>query len=196
MFKEEKNMKKTIFVLILILFLFSCKSFRELKSFAKCEFKYKNLENVCLAGIQVENKHSLKDFPVRDGIKLIGAVSNNQFLLNLVVNLDVTNPNSEKAAMNGGDWIFFIDGKEMLRGNINQRIEINPNSTVVLPINIEIDLKKILTKKSARAIVNFGLGLSNKEEKTTRVSLWIKPIIKIGKRTMKYPDYIRLGKKI
>ncbi len=191
-------MKKLNLVLLIALtgtMLSGCAFLRELNAFTKCDFKFKNVTNVTLANISLQNKKSLKEFSLVDGAKLLTAVATNTVPLQLNVNLLVTNPNSVNAALSGGEWIFFIDSKEMLRGNINQRVEIAANNgTAVLPLTMQLDLKKLLTKETKETLVNFALGLATQEGESTRVSLWIKPVIDIAGVKMNYPDYIRLGK--
>ncbi len=189
-------MKKLLLVLLISTLSFSsCKTLSELKAFSKCEFHYKSVDEVRVAGIDVQYKKSLKDFTIIDAAKLIKAVAESQYILSLRVNLDVRNPNAVNAALSGGEWILFIDGREMLRGMVTQRVEVTANNgTAVLPMVMQVDLKKIFAKESAESIANFGLGLASKEGESTRVSLWIKPVFLIGSATIKYPDYIRLGK--
>ncbi len=187
---------KQLAILLLIVPLFnSCSMINQLASLRNCEYKYKSVTDVRVAGIDVQNKKTLKDFTVLDAASLLAAVNRNEFLLNATVNIEITNPNAGTASLDGGEWIFFIDGKEMIRGNVSKKVQVNPSGGVaIMPMAMIVDLKKILGKENRETIAGFGLGLAAGEGQATRVSLWIKPIMNVGGFPLSYPNYIKLGK--
>ena len=187
--------KALLFLLIIGTTFTSCDILNQLASFSKCEFKYQSVSNVKVAGIDVQNKKTLKDFSILDGANLLNAVTKSEFPLNLTVNIEITNPNTTTASLDGGEWILFIDAKEMLRGNVSKKVVVAPNNgKTIMPMDMLIDLKKVLAKEDREMIASFGLGLAAGEGAPTRVSLWIKPIVSVGGIPISYPDYIKLGK--
>lgn len=186
--------KIAVLLIILGSLLSSCQMLNQMAALSKCDFKYKSVSDVRVAGINVDDKKNIKDFSVFDATKLLTAVANNQFPLNLKLNIDIKNPNQATAGLEGGEWIFFIDSKEMLRGNVTQQLQIPAGGTTTMPMDIQINLKQVLKKESRETIANFGLNLASPEGKPTRVSLWIKPKIVVKGVTIPYNNYIKLGK--
>ncbi|MEI6694875.1 MAG: LEA type 2 family protein [Bacteroidota bacterium] len=188
--------KVKIILLSLVVILSSCDVLKEASSlynFTKCDFRLNNVENVRLAGVNVQKAQKLSDLSLFDAAKLTAAVATHHFPLDVTLNIEVKNPNTQKATMNGMEWILLIDDIEMTRGKLDQRIEVMPNNqSTIMPLTLSVDLDKVLTGKSADAIINFGLNLSGNGNKPTRIALRAKPSILIGSITVPYPDYITI----
>ncbi len=187
---------KLIITLVVTAFLFSsCEVLKELKTFAKCDFKMGKLVNPNLAGVSIKDKKKVTDLSFRDAAKLTYALTKGSLPLNFTLNIDAKNPNPSKASLNSMEWIAFIDGIEMVRGNMNQRIEIAANNGVAtIPLNVNIDLKKALNKKTKDALLNFGFNLADASDQPTRVSLKIKPTIVVANIPLTYPGYFTVTK--
>ncbi len=188
--------KVKIIILSLVVLLSSCDVLKEASSlynFAKCDFRLNTVENIRLAGVNVQKVKKLSDLSLLNAAKLTTAVATNQLPLDLTLNIEVRNPNTKKAIMNGMEWILIIDDIEMTRGKLNRRIEVMPNNqSAIMPLTLSFDLKKVLTGKSANAMINFGLNLAGAGNKPTRIVLKAKPSIVIGTMTFPYPDYITI----
>ena len=163
----------------------------EMKTFSKCEFQIKNVSNIDLAGINIQNKNKLSDISFLDAAKITAAFSQGKLPLNLILNISVKNPNPATASMNKMDWILFIDDIEMTRGISNQRIQIPANNGVSnLPLQMQADLFKVLSSESGETIVNFGFNLSGNGNRPTRIMIKIKPSVYVGSKIITYPGYI------
>lgn len=189
-----KHLKKIIPLILLTMIFSSCgvlQQVAEMKTFAKCEFLIKNVENVQLAGVNIQNKNKLSDISFLDAAKITTAFAQGKLPLNLILNISVKNPNSSPASMNKMDWILFIDDVEMTRGISNQRVQIAANNGVSnIPLQTEIDLLKALSSESGEAIANFGFNLSGKGDRPTRIMIKVKPRVYVGKKMITYPGYI------
>jgi hypothetical protein len=115
--------------------------------------------------------------------------------LNLVVNLDVRNPNPTTAALNQVEWILQIEGKDVVDGILNERVAISPDGGITtLPIRISADLRKIMDRNSAEENLNMGLGLAGaNNQPSPKLTLRIKPSIMIGSASIRYPGYINVN---
>ncbi|MDO1446770.1 hypothetical protein Q0590_10935 [Rhodocytophaga aerolata] len=188
------RVKTSIFVLFVLFTSISCRQLKELQTFANCDFRLANLENTTLAGINVQNVRSISDLNLVQAAKITQSYASGSLPLNLIVNMEVKNPNATTAAMNSVDWIMVIDDKEIVDGTINERVQIAPDGGVTtLPIRISTDLRKVLSGMPAEQAVNMGLGLSGNGGKPTRVTLKIKPSIMVGQTVLKYPGYINVN---
>ena len=187
-----KKLINTITVLLIALFI-SCSVFQqtsEIATFAKCDFRIESARNMRLAGINIQDKHTLTDLSLIDMTKIGSVLAGGTLPLTFDLNIEVKNPNPGMAAMNRLDWILIIDDIEMTRGILNQRIEIAANTVSTFPIAMSLDLMKSLSGKSGDALINFALNLAGSGSRPTRIKLKAKPTILIGTTPIEYPGYI------
>jgi len=182
--------------LSLLIFVSSCdvmNQVSQMSNLAKCDFKLQSVQQLNLAGINVQNVKKISDLSLFDGAKLASAVANQQFPLDFTLNIEAKNPNPNPAGMTKIDWILLIDGVEMTRGILDKQVTIPANNGLaVIPMQMHVDLKKALSGKSADAIINFGMNLSCSGSKPTRFTLQMKPTITIGGFPITYPGYINV----
>jgi len=188
---------KTRFILfssfVLIMFYtLSCKQLQEMAAFSKCEFRLNTIENIHLAGVDVQKVQSINDLSILDAGKLMAAVTQNNFPLKFNLNVDVKNPNTTKASLNRLDWILLIDEIEMLNGTSQKKIEVAPNSIANYPMSFDMNLRDILTQKTGNSLINFALNLADMGNKPTRLTLKAKPYVNIGQFQVPYPNYINI----
>jgi hypothetical protein len=162
----------------------------EIATFTRCEFRIESARNIRLAGINIQDKHSVSDFSIMDMAKITSVIAGGTLPFNFDLNVGVKNPNQKLAAMNKMDWILIIDDIEMTRGILNQRIEIPASSAITFPVAMSLDLMKSLNGKSGNALINFALNLSGTGSRPTRIKLKAKPTIMVGTTPIEYPGYI------
>jgi hypothetical protein len=190
-------MKKLIFTfLILQLAIFnSCSVLEqtsEMKTFAKCEFRIESARNMKLAGISIQDKHSLSDLSIMEMTKIAGVIGGGTLPLTFDLNVQAKNPNNDLAAMNKLDWILIIDDIEMTRGVLARRVEIPAEMVSSFPVSMSLDLMKSLSGESGNALINFALNLSGTGSRPTRIKLKAKPTILVGTTPIEYPGYITI----
>jgi len=186
---------KYFFAVVLITFLTSCDVMHqasELTTFAKCKFKLDRVENINLAGVNVQKMKNYSELDFMDIAKLTSALTSGNLPLNFTLNMKVDNPNHKQAAMNQFDWILLIDDIEMNRGVVNQRVEIPSGGDAILPLHMTMNLKEVLKGKTLKSLVNFGLNLADASGTSSRITIKAKPTIVIGGRAISYPDYITI----
>jgi hypothetical protein len=165
---------------------------RQVAMLSKCEFKLKTVDQLKLAGVNIQQIKKLSDLSLTDAAKITTAATlGSKLPLNFTLNVEIKNPNTTAAAMTKLDWILLIDDIQMVSGMNEQRIQVPANGgTAVLPLSIGIDLKQALKGKSADAIANFGLNLAGAGNKPTRITLKAKPYIQVGGQSISYPGYL------
>ncbi|KER10914.1 MAG: hypothetical protein HY22_01710 [[Candidatus Thermochlorobacteriaceae] bacterium GBChlB] len=178
----SKTLVFSAVVLTAALLLQSCgvlRQVQEAQNFARCQFRLKTVDRIRVADIDVQNVKSKSDLNLLDAGKLGLALAGNSLPLTLRLNVEAQNPNSSAAAMNRLEWTMFIDDIQMVTGAVSDRIEIPQNSSALVPLDISVDLLKVLSGKSAETIANFAFNLAGEGGKPTRFMLRIKPTITI-----------------
>ncbi len=165
---------------------------QQMATLAKCEFRLSSVDQLRLAGVNIQQVKQLSDLKVMDAAKITtAAISGGSLPLNFTLNVEAKNPNSAIAGLNRLEWTLLIDDIEMVSGVNDNRVQIPANGgTAVIPLTIGVDLKQALKGKSADAIANFGLNLAGAGNKPTRITLKAKPYISVGSQTIAYPGVL------
>jgi LEA14-like dessication related protein len=171
---------------------YSCRTVREIKNLAQCEFRTTTIENMSLASVSVQNYTSFEDIGMLEIGQLLAAISNKTLPLLLTINVEIKNSNEKTAALNYLDWIAEIDDVKIAEGVVNKRYEITSGSTVTMPVQVNSDLFKIFSNKEGRDLLSQMMGIKDEKNHPNKLVLKVKPSISVGKGYIKYPGYIRL----
>jgi LEA14-like dessication related protein len=194
MIKTQFPLKKLLLLAAAILLFYSCSSLKELSALSKCEFRLHSLQNPEVCGIDISQKGSWSDFNFMEGQAVLGQLMKKKFPVELTVNVEVRNPGSSVAAVNSLHWIAFLDELQLARGYVQQRVEINPSGTKIIPVRISADLINYLEGGNPSSMLNFAMNLINTGQQTSQLSMKIKPGVRIGSKEIQYPDYFTLTK--
>jgi LEA14-like dessication related protein len=181
-------------MLTTLAFFTSCdvvKQVSQVSNLAKCDFRLGSVQRLTLAGVNIQHVKSISDINMLDAAKLAAAAASEQLPLSCTLNIEARNPNTADAGLTKIDWILLIDDIEMTRGILDQPVTIPANNgTALIPLQINVDLQKALSGKSADAIINFGMNLAGAGEKPTRFTLKMKPSISVNGFPVSYPGYL------
>ena len=193
MMPQKMNRFWSLLILAGMLFLPpSCAYLKELSALKQCEFRYGTLENPVLAGVNIQNLKKVEDFSLKDMGQVAQSIFQGKLPLAFTIYVEVQNPNAEIASVNKLEYVAFIDEARIAEGDVNKRIEIPARGIASVPIEIQTDIIEILHKEPRNALINFALNLADASKKPTRVSLKIKPYIRIGEKDIVYPGYIKI----
>ncbi|MDD2243049.1 MAG: LEA type 2 family protein [Dysgonamonadaceae bacterium] len=186
-------MKKVIALFTLVIFLQGCNVLNQIGgayNLSQCEFKYKSIDNIQLAGVDLGNTSSIS---VTNLAKISTILSGGQLQtipFNMVLNMDVKNPNEFEAFLNALDYVVEINDLEFVVGKLNTPIRIAAGGSGVLPIPVAVDLRNLMnrySKEKVNSVMSSFLGISSDKTKVT-VKLW--PTIMIGEAPLKSPAAI------
>jgi hypothetical protein len=110
--------------------------------------------------------------------------------LNFILNLDVTNPGTQAAILNGLGYILEIDGLQMTTGSIQQKLQIDGGQKALLPIQLGFDLKQVLSGESLESIKNLAFNFAGIGSATSNVTFRLKPSFSISGKTVESSSYI------
>ena len=189
-------MKKISLFLFFVSVLFSCRTIREVKNLAQCEFSTTTIENLRLANVSVQDVSEIAEINPLEIAGILRSVSQKTLPLSFVVNINISNPNEKLAALNYLEWIAEIDKVEIAKGVVNQRYEIAAGQSIVMPLQISSDLYKIFSQKEGRDLIGKALGIKDDDNRPKNLTLRVKPSISVGKGYVKYPGYITVSKKL
>jgi hypothetical protein len=192
--------KKSALILTLLVLTISFNSCellqqaQQMTNLAKCDFRLQSVNQLNLAGINVQNIHKLSDLTLLDAGRLTAAVASGNYPLDFTLNVEARNPNPAAAALTKLDWILLIDNIEMTKGIVDQQVSIPANNGIsVIPMKMHFDLKQALSGKGADAILNFGMNLAGAGNKPTRFTMKLQPTINIANFPITYPGYITVN---
>ena len=187
-------MKKLLLLSAAILLFHSCSSLKELSALSKCEFRLYSLQDPEVCGIDISQLNSWTDFNFMEGQAVVGQLLKKKLPVELTVNVEVRNPGSSNAAVNSVQWIAFLDDMQLAQGTVEQRVEVGPSGTSIIPIRVRADLFDYLEGDNPSAMLNFALNLINAGSQASQVSMKIKPSVLIGSKEILYPDYFTISK--
>ncbi len=195
MLRSTRIFRYLLLVLSVELSMTACQAINQMQSFANCSFRRQDVGKFNVAGINLEGRKSLSDFGFADIATLGQAWANPEFPLNFVINVEAKNPNTQLASMIRMDWVAEVDGKDIVSGNVNQRVEVAPNGgTAIIPVNVGLDLKKLFAGSERSGALNFLLDATAKGNDNNRIALKIRPYIRIAGLDIPYPGYLTIKK--
>lgn len=182
-----------MFLLSFVFVCFSCdvaKNVAGTYSLLQCEYNYKSITGLTLAGTNLQNVQSLSSLNPLDVANLVSAFSKSSVPLQFTLNLSVKNPNYQTAILNGLQYVLEIDNVEMTTGTIDSKMQIATGQIAELPVNLSFDLKKALSGQSADAVKNMAFNFVGLGDKPSNVTVRLKPSLVIGGQTLVSPAYI------
>jgi LEA14-like dessication related protein len=188
-------MRKWLIFGSLMLLLNACSALSGLSAFTKCEFRLYSLAEPLLCGIDVSHKRSWTDFSFMEGQMIAGNLLRSTLPFDVRAKIEVRNPGNSAAAVNAILWKVYVDDVQVAMGSVNERVEIAPaGGRVLVTVPVHADLIDLLEGDSPGAMLNLALNLVNSGDKTSRVSLKIKPSVLVGSQTIKYPGYFTISR--
>ena len=164
-----------------------------MKTFARCEFRLKNIQDVTLAGVDITNVDQLSDLSFPEASNITMTAMQGKLPLFFQLNVEVRNPNDQKASMNRFLWDLFIDNNLITSGKVTKDVSVEPNGGIsVMPIEVGVDLFEVLSGESADAIINFAMNLAGNGGSPTRIKLRAKPTIYVAMTQVDYPGWITI----
>ena len=166
------------------------KQARQASDLANCDFRILSVDDVNMGGVRMQNIKSVSDLSFTDVALIMAGLTSPTFPLSLQLNIEGRNPNTRDAGLNRLEWILFIDDNQMTSGILDTPFNIPANSVSVVPVQIGLDLKQVLSGKSSGAILNFCMNLAGVGKVPTRFKIKLKPTIIVSGKARTYPGYI------
>jgi hypothetical protein len=195
-------MRKKIFFNFIILFAlisFSCSGLKDaIVNVQRLQFKLGNISNMKVAGLNIGNKMSIKDFNLLDGATLLSAFTSGKLNTSFTLNLLAKNPNdgtggtaNTSAVIKSLAWRLFIDESELINGNVASGIEVpGVGKETTIPIEMAFDLLSFFKGDNFDNLMSLAMALGGKSGSCARVKLGVKPTVDTFLGPITYPGEI------
>ncbi|MDR2691238.1 MAG: LEA type 2 family protein [Dysgonamonadaceae bacterium] len=191
-------MKKIITLIGFVAIFTACEVAQQLAgayNMTQCKYEYNSISELTIGGINLQNVNSLSALNPVTLTKLLTAFSSpsGTLPLNFNLNLNVTNPNSQMALLNGMSYILEIDGLEMTQGVMQHKIEIAGGGKTILPVTLGFDIKKLASGQSLESLKNLVFNFAGLGGNPSNVTFRIKPNFTISGNSFSAPAYIPIS---
>ena len=177
-------MKKFFCLLASCVVFFSC-SLNQARNIQDCTFAFESISDLMINDIAFDGKRSLRDFTPPE-VAIISKGLMSEMPITFDANIQINNPNKQKAELNTLEWTLFIKNIEVANGVLNEEIEIEANESKSFPIEVQTNTN-VLKQFSLTEIKNMIFEISNTNKLPENSSLNVKPVIKIGKKMITVP---------
>lgn len=193
-------MKNLFLACLIILSLGSCginKQAQQIKALEKCDYRITDATDITIAGTDVRKLIDGKSVNTLSIPGIALGMLRKDIPLRAKLNLEISNPTNNLAAINDFDYIVLINRQEVFTGSVNQSVNIGAGQTTRVPVQVNANIYKFLTdNKMLNDIGTFIGGATNGSEKKGLVTLKIRPSIKVAGELVKYPGYITIDKEV
>lgn len=188
---------KILLLSVISVMLFSqCRSVKQAKNLTDCNYAFVSITNFKVGETAMGGKQSFRDFNAQETSQISQLLMARKMPITLTANISIHNPNNKTAALDALDWIFEVKDKEVAKGAIKERIEVQAGQSVMVPISVNTDIGNVLKAFTIKEITELMFSITDKKGIPIEGKLKIKPSVKIGKKYIKAPNYfsVKVGK--
>lgn len=152
----------------------------------QCEYSYNSISNLSVSGINLGNSSSLS---VANIAKLTSILSGtaSSIPLNFTVNMNVKNPNSSVALLNGLQYNVKVDGINFTNGTLNKSVNIASGATQSIPLTIGVDVKTLMANNTQSSVLNIVKNFIGIGSEKSNVTVDLKPSFNVGGQVIASP---------
>jgi len=188
-------MRKLFILASFIFFLHGCSSLTKLSAFRQCEFRLYALTDPLLCGIDLSHKRSWKDLSFNEGQRIAMYLLGSHLPFDVTALVEVRNPGNTTAAVDAIQWKLKVDNVRLAMGSVKETVEVPPSGgRVLVSVPVHADLIDLLEGDNPDTMMNLVLNMLNSGNKSSQLSLKIKPSIAVGSRSVKYPGYFTISR--
>lgn len=193
--------KKYIGLSIVALIFAGCginKQAKQLQTLEDCIYEIRSADSVYVAGRDVSRMIRNNSINLSSMPEFAWAYLQKDVPLKARINLKITNPTNQDAAINRFEYMVLIKDQQIASGQVNQKVSVAAGDSITVPVSISANIYQILSNgKTMQEIIDFMKGGNDAAtEKKGIVTLKIKPSIAIGKSLVNYPGYITVEKEV
>ena len=191
-------MKKIIILCLTAIIIQSCSvSKQQIKALEKCTYKVVSADQISLGGSDVKRLLNGQELNLASLPGLALGLLRKDVPLKARINLEITNPTSNTAAINEFEYKILINKAEIASGFVNQEVRVEGGKSTVVPVDMVANIYPFVTNsKVMNEITEFIKGNKGGGEKKGILTLKIRPSIKVAGALIKYPGFITIDKEV
>ncbi|MBI3123430.1 MAG: LEA type 2 family protein [Ignavibacteriales bacterium] len=197
----KKRLSKSLFLVLLSALIISgCSVLQTISNISRLKYKIGSATNYQIAGIEVKNKRSIKDFNAMEVLKLSGGLMKGSLPLTFILNVEAKNPNNGSGGYPATDisitnfpWRLFVNDKEVVSGGLANPILVpGKGEATIIPLQVQFDLAKSFKEKSLDDLLGLILQVAGAGGSTSNLKLKAQPSLGTPIGNIKYPDEITI----
>lgn len=186
-----KLIRYLLFACFFMTIFVACKQLSEMKSLTKCEFRLKNIDLLSIDNVDISGIQSINDLDALTIARLGSSLLTGRMPLSYRTNIESKNPNTQNAAIDKFELHILFNNVDLVQTVINQRVEVSPGQTTIIPVLMTSDIGQIVKGENIRNILGW---LFPGNDSPAVFTIKIKPSILIGPVSLNYPGFITLSK--
>ncbi len=191
-------------ILIIITFLSGCSMMDAVKDIGKLKFKLHSVTDVKLCGINLDDKKKISDFDLIDLGVLVSAFANNDFPVEMIINIEAKNNSPELMDSDYDDvkiktfpWKLYLNDNLTAMGNITKPVSVpGKGRTTLMSIDADFDLLQVFRGMGYKKLARLVLGIGKRDaSESTKIKITAKPTVETILGDYEYPEEIVLIQK-
>ena len=183
-------------LVVVLLSLGSCgliNQAREMDRFAHCNFTINSVALEKVLGVDMSHVKSLSDLNFNQMIALSTGLLDGKLPTDIMLNIEVSNPSSSKAAVSGMDWKLLQKQQVIATGQVDKSMKIAGHAHKPFDIQAKVNLVKVFQLNSMSQIISVMSGnLDSKTLQKLGLTIQLKPYYKLDGKVKKYPGYLTI----
>lgn len=192
--------KNLLLIFTVVVFVSGCAVLQTISNVSRLKYKIGSTTNYQLAGVDVKNKKSIKDFNAMEVLKLSGGLLKGSLPLTFTLNVEAKNPNDGSGGYPATDikltnfpWRLFVNDKEVVSGELKEPLTVpGKGEATIIPLQIQFDIAKSFKEKSIDDILGLVLQAAGAGGSTSNLKLKAQPTIGTPIGNIKYPEEITI----
>lgn len=178
----------------LLLLAPGCTTLSQLAALRQVDFDLGGVQNGLVAGIDLDRVAQTRALGATDIARLTGALATGNVPLRFTLNVDANNPsdNPTPAQLVKLDWTLFLNDTQTVSGIYNDTRLIQPGTTTVLPIAMEMNLVDFFGRNIGD-ISNLLVNLAGGQGGPSDIRLEARPTINTSLGPIRYPGTISIS---
>jgi len=193
-------MKRILLVCLTAIAVSGCginRQAQQIKALEKCKYRITSAEQIMVAGADVKKMLDGRDLDLASLPGLAFGLLRKDVPLKARLNLEVTNPTGNDAAINEFEYKILINKQELANGFINQTVNVVAGGSTIVPVAMEVNIYPFISNNKVMGeISEFIKSSKGGPEKKGMLTLKIRPSIKVGNALVKYPGFITIDKEV
>ena len=183
----------TLAVAVLGILIPGCQTLRQVASLRQVDFDLGNVNNVYLAGVNLDRVQNYNDLRAADIARIATSLAQRELPLAFQVQVLADNPadNPVDARLLEMDWTLFLEDRETISGVLNREILLPSGATTNIPLDISLDLVDFFGD-NLRDLVELALAVSGQGGAPKSIRLQAVPSIQTPLGPLRYPQPVTI----